>query len=70
LRFDSDGEMVAFFSQVEFYGLGLDYPDRYEGLINSISKQDIQRVARKYLHPEEAILVLVGKQSDIELPAE
>ena len=70
LRFDSDGEMVSFFSQVEFYGLGLDYPARYEGLINSITKQDIERVAGKYLHPEEAILVVVGKQSDIELPAE
>ena len=68
LRFDSDGEMVGFFSQVEFYGLGLDYPERYEGLINAITKQDVQRVAQKYLHPEEAILVLVGKQAEIQLP--
>jgi zinc protease len=69
LRFDSDAEMVAFFSQVEFYGLGLDYPERYEGLINSITKQDVRRVAQKYLHPEEAILVLVGKQAEIDVPA-
>jgi len=68
LRFDSDGEMVGFFSQVEFYGLGLDYPERYQGLINAITKQDVQRVAQKYLHPEEAILVLVGKQAEIQLP--
>ena len=61
--------MVAFFSQVEFYGLGLDYPERYEGLINSITKQDVRRVAQKYLHPEEAILVLVGKQAEIDVPA-
>jgi zinc protease len=69
LRFDSDAEMVSFYSQVEFYGLGLDYPDRYDGLINSISKDDILRVAKKYLHPEEAIVVVVGKQADIQLPA-
>jgi zinc protease len=68
LRFDSDSEMVGFFSQVEFYGLGLDYPERYDGLINSITKDDVLRVARKYLHPEEGILVVVGKQSDIQLP--
>jgi zinc protease len=68
LRFDSNGEMVSFFSQVEFYGLGLDYPQRYESLINSITKDDIQRVAKKFLHPEEAILVVVGKQGDIKLP--
>ena len=69
LRFDSDAEMVGFFSQVEFYGLGLDYPERYDGIINSISKDDILRVAKKYIRPDEAIIVLVGKQSDISLPA-
>jgi zinc protease len=68
LRFDSDAEMVGFYSQVEFYGLGLDYPDRYDGLINGVTKDDVLRVAQKYLHPEEAIVVIVGNQADIKLP--
>jgi zinc protease len=68
LRFDSDAEMVSFFSQIEFYGLGLDYPSRYDDLINSVTKADILRVAKKYLHPDEALLVLVGKQAEIDLP--
>jgi zinc protease len=68
LRFDSDGEMVSFFLQVEFYGLGLDYPERYPQLIDSVTKDDVQRVAQKYLHPDDAIVVVVGKQSDIQLP--
>lgn len=68
LRFDSDAEMVSFFSQVEFYGLGLDYPDRYEQIINSVTQDDVLRVAKKYLHPDDAILVIVGKQADIQLP--
>lgn len=70
LRFDSDAELVGFFSQVEFYGLGLDYPDRYDGLINAITQDDILRVAKKYLRPDEAIIVVVGKQSDIQLPSQ
>jgi zinc protease len=68
LRFDSDAEMVSFFSQVEFYGLGLDYPDRYEQIINSVTQDDVLRVAKKYLHPDDAIVVIVGKQADIQLP--
>ena len=68
VKFDSNGEMVSFFSQVEFYGLGLDYPARYEGLINAITREDVQRVAREYLKPDQPILVVVGKQGDIELP--
>ena len=38
-------------------------------LINAITKDDILRVAKKYLHPDEAIVVIVGKQADIQLPA-
>ena len=60
--------MVGFFSQVEFYGLGLDYPERYEHIINSVTQDDVLRVAKKYLHPDDAIIVVVGKQSDIQLP--
>ena len=67
LRFDSNGEMVGFFSQVEFYGLGLDYPERYDGLINSVTKDDVLRVAQKYLLPDQALVVVVGKQADIHL---
>lgn len=68
LRFDSNGEMVAFYSQVLFYGLGLDYPAKYPSLIEGVTKEDIQRVAQKFLRPEKAILVLVGRQSEISLP--
>jgi zinc protease len=68
LRFDSNGEMVSFYSQIEYYGIGLDYPARYDGLINSVTQDDVLRVARKYLHPDQAILVVVGKQSEIKLP--
>ncbi|MGH7803994.1 MAG: M16 family metallopeptidase, partial [Candidatus Binatia bacterium] len=68
LRFDSNAELVAFYSQVRFFNLGLDYPARYPGIIEAITKEDVQRVARKYLHPDKAILIVVGRQSEIELP--
>ena len=68
-RFDSNAEMVGFYSQVKFFGLGLDYPARYTSLIEAVSKDDVERVAKKYLRPEKAILVVVGRQSEIELPA-
>jgi zinc protease len=69
LRFDSNAELVAFYSQVRYFNLGLDYPARYPGIIEAITKEDVQRVAQKYLRPDKAILVVVGRQSEIELPA-
>ncbi len=60
MRLDTQGKLVNFLSQVEYFGLGLDYPKKYSGLIQSVSREEILRVAQKYLHPEEAILVAVA----------
>lgn len=60
LRIDSNAKIARFMTAVEYYGLGLDYADNYKKLISAITKDDILRVARKYLHPEKYVLVLVG----------
>jgi zinc protease len=60
MRFDTQGKLSQFLSQVEFYGLGLDYPDRYPSLIHSITREEVLRVAETYLHPDQVILVVVA----------
>jgi zinc protease len=68
MRMDTQGKLVNFLLQMEYYGLGLDYPEKYCRLIQSVSREDVLRVARKYLHPENCILVVVANQkmADIE----
>jgi zinc protease len=68
MRMDTQGKLVNFLLQVEYYGLGLDYPVRYSQLIQGVTREDVLRVARKYLHPESGILVVVANQkmADIE----
>jgi zinc protease len=68
MRMDTQGKLVNFLLQMEYYGLGLDYPEKYPRLIQSVSREDVLRVARKYLHPENCILVVVANQkmADIE----
>jgi zinc protease len=60
MRFDTQSKLVTFISLMAYYGLGQDYPEKYPKIIKAVSPEDIQRVARKYLHPEEAIQVIVG----------
>jgi zinc protease len=60
MRFDTQTKLTNFFTQVEYYGLGLDYPKKYPTLINSITREDVLRVAKKYLHPKNTILVIVA----------
>jgi zinc protease len=63
LRLDRQSQIVGFMLQVELYGLGLDYAERYPKLIGEVTKRDVQRTAQQYLHPEALNLVAVANQS-------
>ena len=60
MRFDTQGKLANFLTQVEYYGLGLDYPEKYRSLIESVTREEVLRVAKTYLHPEDYILVIVA----------
>ena len=64
LKLDRMSEIASFILQVEIYGLGLDYADRYPKLIQSVTKEDVLEVARKYLHPDNALLIAVADQKE------
>jgi len=66
LRIDSNRKIAGFLTAVEYYGLGLDYVDNYKKFIEAVTKDDILRVAKEYLHPGNYVLVVVG---DIEKSA-
>ncbi len=60
MRVDTQGKLTGFLTQVEYFGLGLDYPEKYPSLIQSITREEVLRVAKKYLHPKNMILVVVA----------
>jgi zinc protease len=53
---------------MELYGLNEDYFDRYRENIAAVSKEDIERVAQKYLDPDRVLIVIVGNASQIREP--
>lgn len=67
LKYDTLGKIDSFMLQVELYGLGLDYPDRYPKLIEAITRDDVMAGAKKYLHPDAAILVVVANQQEADI---
>jgi zinc protease len=66
-RFDTQAKLANFLTQIEYYGLGLDYPQKYPSLIRAITREEILRVAKTYLHPENYILVIVGNLKEAGL---
>ena len=67
LRMDTNGKMVRLLSAMELYGLGLDFPEKYTKLINQVTAEEVLRVARTYLKPDNFLLVVVGDQKEIQL---
>ena len=46
-----------------FYGLNLNELQTYRERVNAVTSEDVQRVAREYLHPDRLTIVLVGDAS-------
>jgi zinc protease len=65
LRLDTNRRVANFLALVEYFQLGLDYPDRYAGFIQRVTREDVLRVAQKYLKPEQLITVIVANQKKI-----
>ncbi len=59
-RMDTNSKIAELLAQVEFFNLGLDYFDMYEREITKVTKEDVLRVAKKYLHPNNQYVVVVG----------
>jgi zinc protease len=65
---NTQSNLASFLAQAEYFGLGLDYPERYPSLIRTVTREDILRVARQYLRPDNYILAIVGNQQEIKIP--
>ncbi len=68
LRYDTNQDVVGLLGGMEFFGLGMNYPERYPAIIKAVTREDILRVARKYLHPDRGILVVVADPDKAKLP--
>jgi zinc protease len=67
MRLETSRKTADFLSSVEFYKLGDDYVDKYKDYISKVTKDDVLRVARKYLSDEDILIVVVGNKKKLKL---
>jgi zinc protease len=67
LRFDTTSKLAEVLSLVELHRLGLNYFSDYPNWIGQVTKDDVLRVARQYLHPDQYALVVVGKLTEAKI---
>ncbi len=68
MRLETTAQLARFLTAVAFYGLGADYADRYPTRIGAVTRQEVERVARRYLDPERYVLVVLAKQAEAKIP--
>lgn len=67
LRLVSNRDVAALLPVIEFYGLGLDYPDRYPELIGRVTRGQVHAAATTYLHPDRLLQVIVADLAQANL---
>ena len=60
LRLISNADVAGMLPALEFYGLGLDYPDRYPDIIGSVTLAQVRAAAKQHLHPDQFLQVVVA----------
>ena len=53
---------------LEFYGFPADYFIKYPQMIQQVTAADVERVAKKYVNPDQLAVLVVGKEKDFEKP--
>jgi zinc protease len=64
--FETSGGEAGALAEIYMYNLPRDYFSNLPGQLNAVTAEQAQAVAKKYLHPEEMILVCVGDRAKIE----
>jgi zinc protease len=65
-EFDSKEKVLVERMRYEFYGYPADSLERYRAGIEKVTSADVDRVARKYLHPEQMAVLVVGNPKDFD----
>jgi zinc protease len=70
LQFETPSQIASQILDVELYDLGEGYIQNFRQNINAVTKEDILRVAQKYLDPDNLKLVVVSKADDVKASLE
>lgn len=60
LRIASNGDLADYLAMIGFYGLPLDYLDRFNERIEAVTAAQIRDAFRRRIHPERMVTVIVG----------
>jgi len=67
-QLDSKSKVMSEQVRLEFYGYPANYWQQYVANIEKVTPADVERVAKKYINPNQLAVLVVGKEKDFEKP--
>lgn len=67
-KFDTKQKIVERLMFYEYYGLPLDFMQKTKAQIEKVTKADILKAAKSHLHPDDLVILAVGKPQDFDQP--
>jgi len=65
---DSKREVLDQRVLLEFYGFPANYFEQYPANLEKVTAEDVARVAKKYVHPDQISVLVVGREKDFDKP--
>jgi zinc protease len=65
-RYDTREKVLAESVKLEFYGYPADYLESYKAALEKVTVSDLDRVAKKYIHPDKLAVLVVGNGPEIK----
>ncbi len=67
-QFDTPEKVLREKMAYEFYHYPLDFLERYRSQVEKVTTDDVERVAKKYIHKDQLAVLVVGNAADFDKP--
>ena len=67
-QFDTPEKVLREKMAYEFYHYPLDFLERYRSEVEKVTAEDVERVAKKYVHKDQLAVLVVGNSADFDKP--
>lgn len=69
-NYDSKEKILRQQMTYAYYGMPADFLEQYRTNIEKVTREDVARVAKKYIHPDRLSLLVVGRSADFDKPVD
>lgn len=67
-NFDTTGEIVQRLMTYEYYDYPPDFLEKFKANIEKVTAEDVLRAAQKNVHPDQLVILAVGRAEDFDEP--